>query len=255
VAAPPSDWSGVEQWARALTRTAGGETQQIGINLSYYSAGNELVFQQKLQPLPMVDPKTNTVNWGRPEVLEAFTWYTAMAKQYGDPNFRQRDFWGGKVGMMIGHPVSRGGIAQRAPDLKYTIHQFPPPAGKPPLTIGSHWAWVVNKQPKQQKEAWRWIAFGTSDDAQLTWYRTAGDLPSRKKFLADPALRKTPNDVVVMDSMRVARPWSWIGWADWVRVYNESVERVIKGEQGPKQSLAQAAEEINRVIQENLPPK
>ena len=251
----PRDWEGVEQWARSLTKVAGGETQQIGIDLSYYSAGSELVFQQKLQPTPMVDPKSNTVNWGRPEVLEAFTWYTSMVQRYGDYTFKDRAFWQGHAGMTIGHPVSRSSFAQQAPNLQYTIHHFPPPGGKPPLTIGSHWAWVVSNQSRQQKEAWRWIAFATSDESEFTWYRMAGDLPSRKKVVDDPSLRQTPNDVMVMDSMKSARPWSWIGWADWVRVYNEAVLRVVKGEQGPKESLAQAAEEINRVIQENLPPK
>ncbi|HET7771114.1 MAG TPA: extracellular solute-binding protein [Chloroflexota bacterium] len=251
----PANWPALEQWARALHKTSGAEIQQLGINPANPQVGCELVLQQKLQPTPMIDPRTNKVNWDRPEALEAFEWLTTLTRQYGDPAFRDRDIWTSKVGMVAGLPVLRGQIAQRAPDLKYTIHHFPPPAGKPAMTAASHWAWVVNKQSKVQPDAWRWITFSTSEESQGTWYRVAGDLPTRKKIVNDASWRKTRNDEVVMESLKQSKPRSWIGWDEWQAVYQGAVNRVVGGQQSARQSLAQAAIEANEAIQRNLPPR
>jgi ABC-type glycerol-3-phosphate transport system substrate-binding protein len=255
VAKAPANWSGMEQWARALHKVPGGEIQQLGINPGNAQVGCEMVLQQKLQPVPMIDPRTNRENWDRPEALEAFEWLTTLTKQYGDPAFRERDIWTGKVGMVVGLPVLRGQIAQRSPDLKYTIHHFPPPAGKPAMTAASHWAWVVNKQSQRQPDGWRWITFSTSEESQATWYRVAGDLPTRKQIVNDATWRKTRNDEVVMESLKMSKPRSWIGWDEWQAVYQGAVNRVIMGQQSARQSLAQAAMEANEAIQRNLPPR
>jgi multiple sugar transport system substrate-binding protein len=80
------------------------------------------------------------------------------------------------------------------------------------------------------------------------------DAPTASR-VNDATWRKTRNDEVVMESLKMSKPRSWIGWDEWQAVYQGAVNRVIMGQQSPRQSLAQAAMEANEAIQRNLPPR
>lgn len=252
LAEPPKTWDELESWAQAMTKKTDNSTEQIGADLAYYSALSELFMQQALQPTPMIDPETRTVTWDRPEALEAFSFLTKMVKEYDDPAFLrgQPRFVLGKAGMVATHPINRRAFERQNPDLKYTLIHPPAPAGKPYLNVGSHWAWVVNTSSQHYDSGWRWINFVTRPESQPIWFEIVGNVPLRTQFLNDPAFRETPNDIIVMDSMMAASPWCWVGWAEWVKLYGDAVERVVLAGDDPRESLDKAAAEANTLIQE-----
>lgn len=253
----PADWDELYANAVALTKKPGGVTEQVGIDGRFPSSAVELFLQQALaaEGLPMVDPDTMKVNWDKPAALEAFRF---VSKLYSDADDRaflpgESRFLLGKAGMIIDLPVLRGVIAAQAPDMEYTIHLPPPPEkGGPDYTVGSHWAWVVSKTASDPYLAWEWVRYCTNRDAQLVWYRVSGDLPSMKDLVDDPSFRLTKNDRVVMDSMKVCHPVSWIGWPEWDKAYTDAIERVAVGGVSAEDSLSQMIEEVNAVIAEQL---
>jgi ABC-type glycerol-3-phosphate transport system substrate-binding protein len=151
---------------------------------------------------------------------------------------------------MLGHPVSRGTLKSTAPDLAYTITEFPlRKPGQQPYTAGSHWMWVVGKWAPDFKTAWDWVYFCTNKPAQLVWSDIGGDLPSFKDLVDDPRFRQDENANVVMDSLKYATPWEWVGWAEWVKETGDARDRVVVGNEDPQQSFNTMVENLNKVIE------
>jgi multiple sugar transport system substrate-binding protein len=245
------------QQAMKLTKKTGDQTDQIGCDTSYYSAWMTVLFQQFLQReqngKPWIDPSTNKLVWpDYPEIYDAFTWFCKLSADTDDSAFMtgQDRFALGKAAMMLGHPVSRGTLKSTAPDLAYTITEFPlRKPGQQPYTAGSHWMWVVGKWAPDFKTAWDWVYFCTNKPAQLVWSDIGGDLPSFKDLVDDPRFRQDENANVVMDSLKYATPWEWVGWAEWVKETGDARDRVVVGNEDPQQSFNTMVENLNKVIE------
>ena len=158
-AAPYADHADLYAQATALTKLAGGDDDQIGIHTGYYSAFQTILYQQFLQReqngQPWVDESTNELVWqDYPEILQTFEWFCDLSGTADDNSFLQGQnrFALGRAASQIGHPVTRGSLAQMAPDLEYTIVPFlSAPRVRELYTAGSHWMWVVGNWVRMQK--------------------------------------------------------------------------------------------------------
>jgi multiple sugar transport system substrate-binding protein len=251
------DFADFTDQAAKLTKKNGDVTDQIGIDTGYYSAWLTMLFQQYLQReqngTMWVDPKTNTLVWPNyPAVLDAFKWFVKLSAESDDSAFMtgQDRFALGKAAMALNHPVSRGTLKSTAPDLKYTITKFPVRSpGQTPYTAGSHWMWVVGKWAPDTKVAWDWCYYCTNKPAQMVWSDVGGDLPSHTELVDDPRFRKDENANVVMDSLKYATPWEWVGWAEWVKETGDARDRVVIGGEEPETSFNMMVENLNKVIE------
>ncbi|MEM7125357.1 MAG: extracellular solute-binding protein [Chloroflexota bacterium] len=257
VTAPYVDHADLMEQAMALTKKTDGLTDQVGCNTGYYSAWQTILYQQYLQReengTMWVDEATNQLVWqDYPAILETFKWFCTLSGEADDDSFLagQSRFALGKVGMEIGHPVSRGGLQAQAPDLEYTIVPFAPRSdGQENYTGGSHWMWVVGQWAADNSEAaWNWVHFCTNEEAQVTWNDVAGDLPSFKGLSSDERFRADANAVVCMDSLEYATPWEWVGWAEWVKETGDARDRVVIGGETPEGSFDIMVENLNKVI-------
>ncbi|NPV08667.1 MAG: extracellular solute-binding protein [Anaerolineae bacterium] len=247
--------------AMLMMKKTNGETDQIGCNTNYYCAWQTTLYQQFLQRekdgTHWIDPATNRLVWhDYPEIFQAFEWFCKLSADADDSAFMkgQNRFALGKAGMEIGHPVSRGTLRITAPDLEYTISPFPPrSAGQDLYTAGSHWMWVVGKWAPDYHTAWQWVHFCTNKPAQVTWVDVAGDLPSHKDLADEPRFRQDANAVVVMDSIKYASPWEWVGWAEWCKEFTDARDRVVIGGEATEQSFNTMVENLNKVIDTHTP--
>lgn len=243
--------------AMKMTKKSNGQTDQVGCDTGYYSAWQTILFQQFLQReqdgKQWVDPLTNKLVWpDYPEILELFIWFCQLSGDTDDDAFLtgQNRFALGASAMGLNHPVSRGSLRAQAPDLQYSIVPFPPRLmGSDLYTAGSHWMWVVGKWAPDYDTAWRWVYYCTNRPAQIVWSDIGGDLPSFKDLVDDPRFRKTPNDGVVMDSLKYASPWEWVGWAEWVKEFGDARDRVVVGGETPEQSFNTMVDNLNKVIE------
>ncbi|MBV7339916.1 extracellular solute-binding protein [Chloroflexi bacterium TSY] len=219
-----------------------------------------ILFQQYLQReedgTMWVDESTNQLVWqDYPAILETFKWFCTLSGEADDDSFLsgQQRFALGKVGMEIGHPVSRGGLQVQAPDLEYTIVPFAPrSAGQENYTGGSHWMWVVGQWAADNSEtAWNWVSFCTNKEAQVTWNDVAGDLPSFSGLSDDERFRTDDNAIVCMDSLAYATPWEWVGWAEWVKEFGDGRDRVVIGGDTPEASFEIMVANLNKVIEDH----
>ncbi len=255
-AAPYADLDDMYAQAVALTRLEEGDDDQIGINTGYYSAFQTILYQQFLQReqdgQPWVDESTNQLVWhDYPEILQTFAWFCDLSGTADDNSFLQGQdrFALGRAASQIGHPVSRGSLAQQAPDLEYTIVPFPVrSAGQELYTAGSHWMWVVGKWVPDSEVGWQWVHYCTNKDAQVVWNDVAGDLPSIQGLGQEAQFRPNANAEVCLDSLEYATPWEWVGWAEWVKELGDGRDRVVIGGEDPSTSFDTMVENLNGVI-------
>jgi multiple sugar transport system substrate-binding protein len=255
--APFVDHNDLYDQAIKLTKKSGDQTDQIGCDTGYYSAWMTTLFQQFLQReqggKPWVDPDSNKLVWqDYPEIFAAFEWFCDLSAKADDNAFMtgQSRFALGKAGMMLGHPVSRGSLAAQAPDMVYTIVPFPPRSpGQQLYTAGSHWMWVVSKWVSDPTLAWQWVHYCTNKPAQIVWSDIGGDLPSMKELVDDERFRKNDNAVTVMESLKYASPWEWIGWAEWVKETGDARDRVVIGGESTRSSFDTMVENLNQVVE------
>jgi multiple sugar transport system substrate-binding protein len=259
--APFKDLSDLYEQATKLTKKTGDQFDQIGCDTSYYSAWMTVLFTQFLQRekggQPWVNPKTNQLVWkDYPEIFDTFQWFCKLSAETDDAAFMtgQDRFTLGKAGMSLNHPVSRGTLKAQAPDMAYTIVPFPVrQAGQQLYTAGSHWMWVVGKWAPDIQMAWKWVYYCTNKQAQLTWNDVGGDLPSYKELVDDPRFRKSDNDNIVMDSLKYATPWEWVGWAEWVKETGDARDRVVINNEDPAKSFDTMVTNLNKVIATHTP--
>jgi multiple sugar transport system substrate-binding protein len=253
---PFVDHADLHDQAIKLTKKSGDQTDQIGCNTGYYSAWMTTLFQQYLQReqngTMWVDPKTNKLVWqDYPEIFTTFEWFCDLSAKADDSAFMtgQNKFALGKAGMQIGHPVTRGSLKTQAPDMVYSIVPFPPRSpGQELYTAGSHWMWVVSKFVVDPRTAWTWVHYCTNKPAQVVWSDVGGDLPSFKELVDDPRFRKDDNAVVVMDSLKYATPWEWVGWAEWVKETGDARDRVVIGGEDTRSSFDMMVDNLNKVV-------
>ncbi len=247
--------------AKLLTKKTGSEFDQVGCDVSYYSAWLTTLFQQFLQReqggIPWVDPTTNKLVYNDfPEIFEAFEWFVELSAEVFDPAFLsgQNRFALGRAAMSLGHPVSRGTYRLQAPDMAYTINPFPPRSlGQDLYTAGSHWMWVVGKWAPDYESAWQWVNYCTNRAAQIVWSDVGGDLPSHLALVDDSRFRKDENANVCLDSLKYASPWEWIGWAEWVKEFGDAHDRVVIGNEDSRQAFNIMIENLNAVIETHTP--
>ncbi len=255
-AAPYADHADLYAQATALTKLAGSDDDQIGIHTGYYSAFQTILYQQFLQReqngQPWVDESTNELVWqDYPEILQTFEWFCDLSGTADDNSFLQGQnrFALGRAASQIGHPVTRGSLAQMAPDLEYTIVPFPVrSAGQELYTAGSHWMWVVGNWVPDAEAGWQWVHFCTNRDAQIIWNDVAGDLPSFQGLGQEAQFRPNANAEVCVDSLEFATPWEWVGWAEWVKELGDGRDRVVIGGEDPSTSFDTMVSNLNGVI-------
>jgi multiple sugar transport system substrate-binding protein len=254
---PFVDHADFYEQAMKLTKKSGDQTDQIGCNTGYYSAWMTTLFQQYLQReengQPWVDPDSNQLVWqDYPAIFELFEWFCKLSADADDSAFMtgQNRFVLGTAAMEIGHPVSRGTLRSTAPDLVYTISPFPPGnPGQELYTAGSHWMWVVSKHVQDARAAWEWVHYCTNRPAQIVWSDIGGDLPSFKELVDDERFRGDDNAIVVMDSLKYASPWEWVGWAEWVKETGDARDRVVIGGEDTRSSFDTMVENLQKVVE------
>jgi multiple sugar transport system substrate-binding protein len=244
----PVTWEELADQARQATqRDARGEMVVAGLDTRYFRALlMTAMYGASDEPLIGLD---GSVSYGRPENQEGFRWLADMLRgpdRVRDPEFLpgQRPFDLQRAVFYVNHPAARGSIEQafEGTDYTYTAVQLPKrSADAPDLTVGSHWAWVVNARSPNVELAWRWVLYGTSEDAQYTWFQDSGDLPTFVSVACDPALVGDEVGQVFIDSLMAARPEMQIGRSEIDPIYSRIWERLTLTDDPVEAILEEAA--------------
>lgn len=168
-------------------------------------------------------------------------------------------FFQGKAAMCIKGPWTIAVGQEQYPDLEFRYDPIPPYSGTElKFAAESGWGEVVNAKASDETKAaaWKFIEFMHRDENLREWNKGTFTVPSLQSLNNDPALLEAAPGLAT--SFAAIPTGQWIGQIGdrdrfFASIFNAFVSVDI-GEASPEDALANAEQEINAMIDENLGP-
>lgn len=229
-----TSWAELVDAAKKLTKVNGSQMVQTGLDIAaspyqwYYSALT-LAF-----PDGIVNDETHEVNYASDAGYQVWKRMTDLVTvdhvSSGEFLKGQNAFSLGKAGMTFREYTFSGVFKLTAPDLKFSVHIAPPVADKTYAAVAStSWSYAVSKDCATPAQAWDWVNYLTSADAESKWAAGGGELPSRKALVNDPTLRADPLVATGLDSLADAAPYDSMGWDDAFAIQQDIWDEITLG--------------------------
>lgn len=131
----------------------------------------------------------------RPEAVEALAYYRSFFDEGLSPKdlpqgTLEPEFVKGRIGAFVSGPWHIGILKEQGAADNYELWHMPKRKTATSFVGGGNLA--VFKDAANRDAAWKFVSYLSRPDVQVTWYRTASDLPSVRKAWDDPALRDDP---------------------------------------------------------------
>ena len=226
-------WGEFRDAAKALTKVEDGVMAQAGVDITgspyqWYWGLPMQVFTEGL-----VDPEALQVTYDSSPGYAMWKSITdlVLADEVDSREFlsEQDKFAVGKAGMTLREYTFTGVFKITAPEVKFSVHPAPPPDGAedPNAVGGTAWSYVVSSECENPKEAWEWVQFITSEEAQRKWVSEGGELPSRASLVEDESLRSDPNAAMGLDSLQHAKAFDSFGWDDVFAIHQQIWDSIV----------------------------
>lgn len=249
---PPQTWTEFVDAATKLTKdgkfgyaiTGGGE---VGNTLTgslpfIWMNGGSIVSD---------DLTTATVN--QPAAVEAVQFYTDFYKKglspdstlQNDGTANRRLFIAGTASAYLGGQFDLASIKTENPNIDIGVMMTPHPDGKDTAGVLGGWSYVIPKDAKNPEDAKKFLQFMNTSENQGFFTDTfpvrtsALDLPR----FQDPALETFKAMLPFTRPVPAHKNWVQI-----VQAYFDGVQRILLGDQTAQESMDQANEEIQALL-------
>lgn len=225
-------WSDLVDAAKKLTTVENGKMTQAGIDIAaspyqWFYAVPTLAYADGL-----VNDTTGDINYDSDPGYLAWDRITSLvAKDHvDDPQFlaEQSKFTIGKAAMTFKEFTFDGVYRLASDDLHFSVHPAPPFADNAPGKVAStSWSYAVSSKCAVKDDAWKWVAYLTSEDAQKKWIAGGAELPSRTALLSDQTLQQDPNVAAGFKALQSAMPYDSKGWDDAYAIQQEIWDEIV----------------------------
>lgn len=247
-------WEDVTNAADKLTKRDGDTLMQAGISVATNTYQWYWAMISTLSDKGVVDENTLKVTYDNDQGVAGWRWLTELVTKHkvDSPEFLkdQDKFALGKAAIDAHEYTYSGNLKLTAPDLHYSVHLPPHAPGRAKATVGTHWSYVVSSQSKHPSEAWAWIKFLTSEQAERKWIAGGAEAPARTALYSDQSLRSDPTVAAAMDAMKVAVPFDDFGWDDVYNIQQGIWENVVLKGQDVQASVHEAAQAEEKLYQD-----
>ena len=202
----------------------------------------------------LLTPDGKKSAFGQPDAVAALRFYTdllvkykaaqpsAMANGLNDVN---QLFMTGRAGMIIDGPWRQGTLREQAPNLKWSLGQLPPAAGKTPRYLTSSWYYTLFKGGRNQEAAFKFVDFLLKPENMA---RSVVTLPARKSAALDPRFA-TPAYKPWVDAIPAAVPFTVTDkFTEIADVVGDAVQQVLGGVATADKAAADADKKINGIV-------
>lgn len=253
---PPETWDEVGDYGEQLT-AAGHE----GFNFLYLHSG---WYTQQLQTLlnqtdgSILSDDGQTCALTDPESVEALEIWNDLirVRNVGDPDTASReatvpfvDFASGRRSMTMIYPWAVPQLATENPETFKNLEVVPLPQADPSEPSGRWYAyyWAVNQASEQQAEAWKFIAYLSSQHER--WLRDVNFIQPVKGWEASKAAAEIPF-LDVWAQAYTQGEFDEVGpyWIEVQDAIKQAVEQTIFDGVPPADSLASACESIDQSL-------
>ncbi len=193
-----------EYIVKLTKRDSSGRITQLGMAPPLDASGFFLI--SSLFGGRLFDRKTGAVTADDPGILAAANWskkltdrlggidqMRSFASGFGQAQGPSNPFFVGKVAMMISGEYSPYWIERYAPKLQYGIAAIPPPASHPEnrevVAFGGN-NFCIPSESRHPKEAWDFLVWLQSAEAQIQFSRTINNIPNIRAALHSSELRE-----------------------------------------------------------------
>lgn len=268
---PPQTWEEVTDAAIALTKTDDvGNITFPGFQQSY-GPGTEWPLR-RLHPLliqaglDILNETKDSCTLNTPEAIEIVEYYTNWTTEhkvsvegFAVPGVSGNPFRSGYVGMDLSGSYNPGAIRRASPDWEYNtddgwgIANFPQWGGdRQQQAAAGMWRWgaMVNKDSVDATAMWSYIRYFISNTQEYNL--EVGFIPSMKGWLDDPANHEGAPWLAIMEKdLEVGVPMtSTVKYQQIAQQNLEMLERIFGGAQTVAESVAEATEKIDAILQE-----
>lgn len=251
---PPVTWDGLLEAAERIDGL-GDDIRGFGLNL-----GERYVLYKKFMAFAWGNEGKilngdGAVAYNSLENLEAMEFYRKLAEFSLKEKQEVLDhyFKSGRLGMQISGAWNIRNYAEEAPDLNYRVVRVP----RPSRQRGHHGSFtgaemlVIFKNSQRKADALKLARFLQSyPQAKALCKAVQSVFPASMMALGDPSFIGDPRmQVFVLQAMSSHTPPAHPGWIEMEDIINRSVEEVLYGRKDSKQSLQDAARELERVVE------
>jgi multiple sugar transport system substrate-binding protein len=250
---PPETWDELLK-ASMLIDGLGDDIYGFGLNM-----GERYVLYKKFMAFAWgnggkILDDDGSVAFDSDENLEALEFYQAIA-QYSLKEKQEvldHSFKSGHLGLQVSGAWNLRNYEEEAPNLRYRVALVP----RPRHGSGTHASFAgaemlaVFENSRRKAEAVALAKFLMDyPQAKKISLEVRSVFPAAKQVLDDPAFTRDPKmRVFVQQSLTGITPPAHPGWIDMENAINQSVEEVLYGKVGAKESLHAAAGKIQQVL-------
>ncbi|MBI2334363.1 extracellular solute-binding protein [Candidatus Daviesbacteria bacterium] len=198
----PKSWQEfIETAVKMTVRDSSGVVQTAGAALG--TAGNVDHFSDILGFLILQQPGATLENPATQQVAEVLRFYTGFVtdprKKTWDVNLPKSTdmFAQGRLGFYFAPSWRAHEIRVVSPNLKFKIAPVPQLKAASPVAYASFWAEAVAKTGKHSKEAWQFVKFLTSSEAEKLFYQEAAKI----RLFGEPYSRVDLQKELINDPM------------------------------------------------------
>jgi len=256
----PKTWEELREYARALTKKAGGKTTTYGfstpIDIWFYEA---MVFQSGGQILSE-DGRQLLINspegkaplqfWN--ELLQEGIMKAPPGEKYNAWDVAKQDFLNKQVGMIL---TSTGDLKGLKDSATFEVGAAFLPANKSygVPTGGANLVILAKSSEEEKKAAWEFITWMTDTRQTIPWSLETGYMPVTQEAVESQEMKaayeKDPNFKVAVDQLQYGKPRPMVpGYKELQEVIMTEIQRNVLGQATPDEALQAATEKAGKLL-------
>ncbi|MCC7281411.1 MAG: sugar ABC transporter substrate-binding protein [Acetobacteraceae bacterium] len=202
----------------------------------------------------LLTPDGQRSAFAQPEGVAALRFYTDLLVKYqaAQPsaianglNDVNQLFQAGRVSMIIDGPWRMGALRDQAPNLRWSLAQLPPAAGKSPRFLTSSWYYTVFRGGRQQPDAVRFVEFLLRPENMA---RSVVTLPARKSAARAPRFA-APIYAPWLAAVPYTVPFTPTDkFTEIADVVGDAVQQVLAGRSTADAAAAEASRRIDALV-------
>lgn len=263
---PPRNWDELYEFSKKLTidKNKDGKFEQVGFFVPVFpSSGSRngwMVWQYR--PFvwqaggEIIETDQSKVTYDSEQGIAALNLWHKLFKEQKLSTFTSdfdMAFVSKQLAMAMDGPWSLPRYKDLMKNLNWAFAPLPAGPAKQATIVGGEYL-AIFKQSKHPKEAWEFIKWIISPEAQAKWSMTSGYLPIRRDVANIPEfqeyLKQNPNFKVFVDQMEYGKAELPIdfGAMEITRHIGEAIEAVTIGSDSPETALKKSSAKSNKLL-------
>lgn len=262
---PPSTWEG---WRQAALQIKARTGKPLYIMLLDDNWALEALVRSNGGEFLVCEGGRLRTGVDRPEAAQALQMWADMVREGLMLNALspqgEQAFLAGEAATFMTTISKRAGL-EKATKGRFELRatRFPTFGGKPPvLPAGGNALMVFSRDAAKQEAAWRFIRFLTSPQGFTIWTKGTGYVPLLREIINDPRYLKGfvdqhPIQKVGVDQLPFTQPWTSFPGPNGLAASQalfRATQRALSGQVRADVALAEAAREINRLLEKEECP-